>query len=57
VFVARLLTMGATLRRQQRDVLDYLTATCVAGLTGAPSPPLLPPARETTLTLPLPAAA
>ena len=56
-FVARLLTVVTTLRQQQRDVLDYLTDACAARSTGAAPPSLLPQAQQTTLTVPLPAAA
>lgn len=57
VFVAHLLTVVTTLRQQQRDVLDYLTAACTARLTGAPPPSLLPQVPQTTLAMPLPIAA
>jgi transposase len=33
-FVERILTAVTTLRQQQRDVLDYLTAVCQAALCG-----------------------
>lgn len=42
-FVERVLTAVTTLRQQQRDVLDYLTAACAAALRGEPPPSLLPP--------------
>src|SRR5437660_1105507 len=41
-FAARLLTVVTTLRQQDRDVLDYLTAACTAALCGVPPPSLLP---------------
>jgi len=41
-FAARLLTVVTTLRQQERDVLDYLTAACTAALRGQPAPSLLP---------------
>lgn len=41
-FAARLLTVVTTLRQQERDVLDYLTAACTAALCGVPPPSLLP---------------
>jgi len=56
-FVARLLTVVTTLRQQERDVLDYLTAACAARTTGAAPPSLRLQAQPTTLTVPLPVAA
>ncbi len=56
-FVARLLTVATTLRQQERDVLDYLTAACAASLTGTMPPSLLPQVQPTTLNTPLPLAA
>jgi transposase len=41
-FAERLLTVVTTLRQQERDVLDYLTAACTAALQGQPAPALLP---------------
>jgi transposase len=41
-FVERILTAVTTLRQQQRDVLDYLTAVCQAALCGEKPPSLLP---------------
>jgi transposase len=41
-FAERLLTVVTTLRQQERDVLDYLTAACTAALSGQPAPSLLP---------------
>ena len=41
-FVERVLTTVATLRQQQRDVLDYLTEACAARIRGAKLPSLLP---------------
>jgi len=41
-FAARLLTVVTTLRQQERDVLDYLTAACAAALRGQLAPSLLP---------------
>jgi transposase len=41
-FVARILTTVTTLRLQQRNVLDYLTAACEAKIQGAAAPSLLP---------------
>ncbi len=41
-FVARLLSVAATCRQQQRPLLAYLTAVCTAAHLGHPSPSLLP---------------
>jgi transposase len=41
-FVERILTVIATLRRQQRNVLDYITTACEAALHHDPAPSLLP---------------
>jgi len=41
-FVERILTAVTTLRQQQRDVLDYLTAACAAAIGKDPAPSLLP---------------
>jgi len=41
-FVERILTVVTTLRQQQRDVLAYLTAACLAQLRGDPVPALVP---------------
>lgn len=41
-FVARILTVVTTLRQQQRDVLDYLTAACAALHAKIQLPSLLP---------------
>jgi transposase len=40
-FVERLLTVVATLRQQQRNVLDYMTTTCEAAVYHQPAPSLL----------------
>jgi transposase len=48
LFVARLLSVAATCRQQQRPLLAYLTAVCTAAQLGQPSPSLLP---EPTLAL------
>jgi len=45
---AFLLTVVTTLRQQERDVLDYLTAACTAALRGQSAPSLLPPASACT---------
>lgn len=42
LFVARLLTVAATCRQQQRPLLEYLTAACSAALHDLPGPSLLP---------------
>jgi transposase len=41
-FVERILTTVTTLRQQERDVLDYLAAACLALASGLPAPSLLP---------------
>ncbi len=41
-FVERVLTIVATLRQQQRNILDYITTTCEAALHHQPAPSLLP---------------
>jgi transposase len=41
-FVERILTAVTTLRQQQRDVLAYRTAACLAKLRGDPAPALVP---------------
>jgi transposase len=41
-FVESMLTVVATLRQQQRNVLEYLTAACAAALRGEAAPSLLP---------------
>ena len=41
-FVESMLTVVATLKQQQRNVLEYLTAACEAALRGAAAPSLLP---------------
>jgi IS1 family transposase len=43
-FVERVLTAVITLRQQNRDVLDYLTAACAAAMRGDAAPSLLPDA-------------
>ena len=42
LYVARILTTVTTLRLQQRNVLDYLTAACEAKIRGTAAPSLLP---------------
>jgi len=41
-FVEAMMTVVATLKQQQRNVLDYLTAACEAALRGEPAPSLIP---------------
>jgi len=41
-FVERILTTVATLRLQQRNVLDYLAEVCSNALRGEDAPSLLP---------------
>src|SRR5437763_15835742 len=41
-FVESMLTVVATLKQQQRNVLAYLTAACEAALRGEAAPSLLP---------------
>jgi transposase len=41
-FVEAMMTVVATLKQQQRHVLDYLTAACEAALHDEPAPSLLP---------------
>jgi transposase len=41
-FVERIMTVVATLKQQQRNVLDYLTEACDAANWGLPAPSLLP---------------
>jgi hypothetical protein len=38
-----MLTVAATLKQQQRNVVDYITLACEAALRGEPVPTLLPP--------------
>ena len=42
LFVARMLTVVTTLRSQQRNVLEFMTAACSATRAGQPTPSLLP---------------
>jgi transposase len=44
-FVERILTVAATLKQQQRNVVDYVTQACVAALHGQEAPSLLPTVR------------
>lgn len=41
-FVESMMTVVATLKQQERNVLDYLTAACEAALRDEPAPALLP---------------
>ena len=46
-FAARMLTVAATLKSQQRNIVDYVTQACVAALHGVPAHSLLPaPSRQ-----------
>ena len=47
-FVERMLTAVATLRQQQRNVLDYITTICETALHHQPAPSLLPPIEITS---------
>jgi len=48
-FVERMLTVVATLRQQQRPVLEYLTQACQAALSGQTPPSLLPSPKLDTM--------
>src|SRR2546421_9234600 len=41
-FVESMMTVGTTLKQQQRNVLEFLTAACEAALRGEAAPSLLP---------------
>jgi transposase len=41
-FVERMMTVVATLKRQDRNVLDYVTAACQAAISGETPPSLIP---------------
>lgn len=41
-FAERILTVIITLRQQKRNVLDFLTAACIAYSSGQPAPSILP---------------
>jgi transposase len=45
-FVESMMTVVATLKQQQRDVLEYLTAACEAALRGEAAPSLLPESHQ-----------
>src|SRR5215472_16077206 len=45
-FVESMLTVVATLKQQQRNVLEYLTAACEAALRGEAAPSLLPASHQ-----------
>jgi transposase len=47
-FVESMLTVVATLKQQQRSVLEYLTAACEAALRGEAAPSLLPASAQTS---------
>jgi hypothetical protein len=44
-----MMTVVATLKRQQRNILEYLTAACEAALRGEAAPSLLPECDQTRL--------
>ena len=44
-FVEAMMTVVATLKQQQRSVLDYLTTACASALRDEPAPSLLPASR------------
>jgi hypothetical protein len=41
-FAARMLTVAATLKAQERNIVDYVTDACLAALQSHPAPSLLP---------------
>ncbi len=45
-FVERIMSVVLTLRLQERNVLDYLTASCQAHLRDRPAPSLVPPLKH-----------
>ena len=45
-FVESMMTVVATLKQQQRSVLEYLTAACAAALRGDAAPSLLPESHQ-----------
>ena len=45
-FVESMLTVVTTLKQQQRNVLEYLTAACEAALRGEAAPSLLPESHQ-----------
>jgi transposase len=49
-FVERMMTAVATLRQQNRNVLEYLTAACEAALRGEAPPSLLPDQHQGTVS-------
>lgn len=53
LFVGRMMTVVASLRRQQRSVLDYLADACHAKRQGLPAPSLLPVSTPTNSVSPL----
>jgi transposase len=52
LFVERILTTYMTLRKQQRNVIDFLRRACVAHRTHQPAPSLLPVPATQALALP-----
>ena len=53
LFVARMMPVVSTLRRQQRNILEYLTEACRAKRQGQPAPSLLPLPNSTNAVLPV----
>lgn len=47
-FAERMLTVAATLKQQRRNVVDFVTDTCLAALHGHPAPSLLPETTRST---------
>ena len=47
-FVESMMTVVATLKQQQRSVLEYLTAACEAALRSEAAPSLLPASAQTS---------
>jgi transposase len=47
-FIECMMTVVATLKQQQRNVLEYLTAACEAALRGEAAPSLLPASNQQT---------
>ena len=45
-FVESMMTVVATLKQQQRNVLEYLTTACEAALRGEAAPSLLPASEQ-----------
>jgi transposase len=52
-FVEAMMTVGATLKQQQRNLLTYRTEACQAAYLGLPAPSLLPRYTEAKADLPV----